>query len=207
MQPRGFFELRDSERDEIRSDSVEDFAEAMKQLHSQVKERLQSSSQEYKNRADQYRRQLKFEVGDLILAHLRKEMFLKGTYNKMKMKKIGPCKVLKKFGTNAYEIELPDWIRISLIFNVSDLYPYKAEEARTGNEKSEIQWTKHMPVAEKLQMERILDKRVSKRTRRKEYFEYLVKWKGHPVEDTSWENEAEIQKHGKTVRELMDRSP
>jgi hypothetical protein len=30
----------------------------------------------------------------------------------------------------------------------------------------------------------------------KEYFEYLVKWKNHPVEDASWENEAEIQKHG-----------
>jgi hypothetical protein len=49
-----------------------------------------------------------------------------------------------------------------------------------------------MPVADKPQMERILDKRVGKKTRRKEYFEYLVKWKGHPVEDASWETEAEI---------------
>jgi hypothetical protein len=55
-------------------------------------------------------------------------------------------------------------------------------------------------------MERILDKRVSKRTRRKEYFKYLVKWKGHPVEDASWENETKIQKHGQTVQELMNRS-
>jgi hypothetical protein len=44
-----------------------------------------------------------------------------------------------------------------------------------------------MPVAEKPQMENILDKRINKRTRRKNYFEYLVKWKGHPVEDASWE--------------------
>jgi hypothetical protein len=42
-----------------------------------------------------------------------------------------------------------------------------------------------MTVAEKPQMERILDKRVSKRIKRKEYFEYLVKWKGHPVEYAS----------------------
>ena len=44
------------------------------------------------------------------------------------MKKIGPCKVIRKFGANAYEIELLDGVRISPIFNVSDLYPYRAEE-------------------------------------------------------------------------------
>jgi hypothetical protein len=62
----------------------------------------------------------------LILAHLRKERFPRGTYNKMKMKKIGPCRVMRKFGANAYEIELPDGIGISPIFNVADLYPYRS---------------------------------------------------------------------------------
>ena len=103
---------------------------------------MKNLSQEYKHRAYQHRRQLQFKVGDLILAHLRKEIFLKGTYNKLNMKKIEPCKVLKKFGENAYDIELPDGIIISLIFNVSDLYPYKAEEEEGGSEQSEIQWTK-----------------------------------------------------------------
>jgi hypothetical protein len=106
----------------------------MKELHYQVKERLHNSSQEYKRRGDQHRRQLQFEVGDLVLAHLRKERFLRGTYNKLKMKKIRPYKVLKKFGANTYEIELLDGIGISLIFNILDLYPYRAEKTKTRTE-------------------------------------------------------------------------
>ena len=85
-------------------------------------------NQEYKRRVDQHRRELQFEVGDMILAHLRKERFPRGTHNKMKMKNIGLYKVIRKFGANAYEIELPDGIRISSIFNVFDLYPYRDQE-------------------------------------------------------------------------------
>ena len=87
------------------------------------------------------------------------------------MNKIGPCKVLKKFGVNAYEIELPDGIRISPIFNILDLYPYRAEGEETENEQLVTQWKKQIPIADKPQMECILDKRVSKRTRRRQYFE------------------------------------
>jgi hypothetical protein len=101
------------------------------------------------------------------------------------MKKIGPCRVLKKFGTNAYEIELLDGIGISPIFYILDLYPYRAGEAQTRNDPPVIQWTKQMPVADKQQMECILDKRIGKKTRRKEYFQYLVKWTNHPVEVAS----------------------
>jgi hypothetical protein len=167
MQPRVISKLRYSKWTATRTASEEEFTEAMKEFHSQVKERLQNSSQEYKRREDQHKRQLQFEVGDLVLAQLRKERFPRGTYNKLKMKKIGPCRVLNKFGANAYEIELPDGIIIYPIFNISNLYLCRVEEAGDANEQPVIQWTKKIPVTEKLQMECILDKRVSKRTSRK----------------------------------------
>jgi hypothetical protein len=44
MQPRGFSELRDSEQTDTSSASAGEFAEEMKELHNQVKERLLKSS-------------------------------------------------------------------------------------------------------------------------------------------------------------------
>jgi hypothetical protein len=141
------------------------------------------------------------------LAHLKKERFPRGTYNKLRMKKIAPCKILRKFDANAYEIELPDDVGISPIFNISYLYPYKEDEVGETKGQKEIQWEKQMPVAKNPQMEKIIDQRIGKKTRRKTYFEYLVKWKGHLIEDPSWENDADIQKHGKSVQEIIDKSP
>lgn len=42
-----------------------------------------------------------------------------------------------------------------------------------------------MPKAVKREVEVVLEKRVSKRTRGQVYFQYLVKWKGQLVEDAS----------------------
>jgi hypothetical protein len=57
-----------------------------------------------------------------------------------------------------------------------------------------------MPTVEKPQMEKILEQIVGRKTRRKMHHEYLVKWKDHPVEDSSWVTEPDILKHGKQYK-------
>jgi hypothetical protein len=77
---------------------------------------------------DQHCREIQFEVRDQVVAHLMKERFPRGTYKKLKMKKIGPCNILRKFYANAYDIELTDDVGISPIFNISDMYPYREDD-------------------------------------------------------------------------------
>ena len=56
------------------------------------------------------------------MVHLRKECFPVGTYNKLKMKKFGPCKIVRRHDSgNAYEVKLPADLNISPVFNISNL--------------------------------------------------------------------------------------
>ncbi|XP_057854100.2 uncharacterized protein LOC131064090 [Cryptomeria japonica] len=180
---------------EERNADGEDFATVIHDLHEKVKINIEENNQHYKQYADKKRRELHFQGGDPMLAHLRKERFPKGEYNKLKMKKVGPCKILRRFSANAYEIALPSDLGISPIFNVADLYLYKGDgEADTTMAELPIYTEQQGTTPNPLEIECILDQLLLKTTRRQEYFTYLVKWLNHPLEDASWLTEPKLIK-------------
>ena len=102
------------------------------------------------------------------------------------MKRFGTCKILKKFDSgNAYEVELSNDMNISPIFNIANLYKYHELE-------DEVVVSDDQPKKKIEEVEQILEQRVGKSRRGKDYYKYLVKCKNRPVEDAIWISQSEL---------------
>ena len=55
-------------------------------------------------------------------------------------------------------------------------------------------WSIPVATSDTKEIEEILDNRVGKSTRNRTYEEYLVKWKGRSVEDSSWLAREEVER-------------
>ena len=82
-------------------------------------------------------------------------------------------------------------IGIYPIFNVSYLYTFKGKnEVSTYAPITIIDqsayWEKELRITKTNQIEAILGQKIVKKTRDKEYFQCLVKWKNHLLEHATW---------------------
>jgi len=98
---------------------------------------------------------------------------------------------------------LPPRIGISPILNVANLFPYTTdpEEKEEDGMMRPTQntqdggeaWKKQMPCIQPPEIKSILKTQVAKRTWWKAYVQYLVKWKNHPIEGSSWLDAKKIE--------------
>ena len=111
------------------------------------------------------------------------------------MKKFGPYKILKRHDyKNSYEVELFAELNTLLVFNILDLTIFY--EGGDGDEIADIQWSIPIATLDTKEIAKILDSRVDRSTRNKTYKEYLIKWKGRLVENSSWLEREEVDHLG-----------
>ena len=95
-----------------------------------VKERLKVAQDRQKSYADTRRKDLEFEVGDLVFLKVApwKGVIRFQKRGKLNPRYIGPFKILKRIGLVAYRLELPPELnRIHNIFHVSMLKKYVSD--------------------------------------------------------------------------------
>lgn len=115
--------------DAISRKGAEEIADCIQELHKEVKKHLEQANAKYKQLVDAHRHAKSFEIGNLVMIHLRKSRLPIGSHNKLTNKKHDIFKVLDKSGENAYKIDLPSYLHMSPTFNVVDLYDYHASNS------------------------------------------------------------------------------
>ncbi len=160
------------------------------------------SQQRQGHYADQHRRDIVFKVDDQVLLsteHLK----LVGDNRSIKFanRYIGPFKIKRVIGNNAYELELPPQMLIHPVLNVSRLLPYR-DGLLSHPHRVQVHDRPAPEVvledgAEVFEVERILAKRGGSGSR----VEYLVEWKGYPLWESSWVKKAELGNAAEAVAE------
>lgn len=115
------------------------------------------------------------------------------------MRRIGPCKILATYGSNAYKVELPLDLALSLVFNVQDLVQFKGPIAMLDGPNLEGETTLSnipVPPISKPRVEQILDSRVKKQMRHDVYIKLLIKWHNLPEVEATLVVESDFKRVG-----------
>lgn len=133
------------------------------------------------------------------MEHLNKVQLQKGIPNKLQMRRLGPCKILAKYGSNAYKINSPSNMALSPIFNVVDLVAYKGQLPKEDARVSDVQQALvdlPLPSSTMPQAMKVLDSLIFKKTSHRVYMEHLVKWMNKPNSEVTWVPESDFVKTG-----------
>jgi hypothetical protein len=162
---------------------AEDFVVNLSDLSKELKKNLETASKKQENFANKHRTQApEFKKNDKVW--LNSSLILRNKNKKLKPRKLGPFKIIKKISPVTYKLDLPKKYRIHPIIHVSELEPYYEDNFnRTQAPPPPV----IIDDEEEYEVEKILDKR-------KHYgkIQYLIKWKGYSLSDASWEPESNL---------------
>lgn len=182
----------------VRPSNNPEAAQRLEQLRKdleQARKNIERAQQRQAHYADQHRRDVSFKVGNKVLLsteHLK----LVGPRNaqrspKFTYKFLGPFTVKRVVNDNAYELELPASLQIHPVLNISRLKAYRDGQqlfpSRRAPDSRPPPETILEDGAEVFEVEEIIGRRgQGQRT------QYLVKWRGYPHWESTWEPLAKL---------------
>ncbi|KAE8690983.1 cytochrome P450 78A7-like [Hibiscus syriacus] len=155
--------------------------------HDLARACLHKAGKRTKKWADRKRRDVNFEVGDLVLAKLANILRHADVHKGLVRRYEGPFRVVKRVGTMAYKLELPPTIRAHPVIHVSLLKPYHQDTEDPDRGKSH-RAPVGVVVSYDKEIQDIQAERVIRRPGHRPRHEYFVMWKGQPECEESWEH-------------------
>jgi hypothetical protein len=171
---------------------------------STAKQHILKAQERQKKYADQHRRELTLQVGDRVLLstqNLRERMT---GAPKLLERFIGPYKVKRIISSTAYELDLPESMRMHPVFHIHLLRPYVNSSAAFPDRVPYHARPAPAVQSNETEPEWEVEAILNKRTRGRKVF-YLVKWKGYPMEEASWEPEDHLTNSQAVMREFEER--
>lgn len=176
----------------IRSQAGYEFAKTMHDNIIVAQRCLQRAQDKMKAAYDKHKRDLFFEVGEMVL--LKTTHITMAGKRKFLPKYLGPLEVLKTIGPgpSAYQLKLPESWRIHNVFNVSLLKPYFARTLVAGNFIIPDILDDYSVVAQSITGHKLV---YTNSTRKKQNIMYKVHFQDTTCENDTWEYLKNIPKN------------
>ena len=174
--------------------AAENFATKIAEALEVAKDNLLRAQQRQASQANRHRRDETFEEGEEVLlstANFIPDSMRHRPSKKLGEKYVGPFKILKMITPVTARLELPETMKIHPVFHISLLRKFtkRPEELQQPEEQAPSPIT--VQDHEEFEVEEILD-RIVRKCGRGISKRYLVKWKGYPLDDATWEPPANL---------------
>ncbi|GBG69781.1 hypothetical protein CBR_g4612 [Chara braunii] len=175
-------------------------------------EHIDASQTRMAARANQSRMDHPFKVGDDVFIDARHLQLEADTLRKFQRRFVGPCRILQAVGSDttsspvSFRVKLPDYLRqtrVHDVYHVSLLRPYHRPSERFAGQPYERPPPIMVDGHEEFLVSDIIGRRVTDDN--PPHVEYLVRWKGYPDEEATWEPLEHLQ-HARMLVRAYDRA-